>query len=92
MASFIMKTSVVLKKSVDWDEWVLIINAMAKRGDVSEYVDLTAAVETAEPARPAIPTFSTIKSGAASLADLDLTQQRELSILHENFKEILRIY
>lgn len=86
------KTSVVLKESVDWDEWLLIINAMAKRGDVSEYVDLTAAVEPAEPARPAIPTFSTVKPGAASLADLDQTQQRELSMLREDFKEISRTY
>jgi hypothetical protein len=92
MASSTMKTSVVLKESVDWDEWVLIINAMAKRGDVSEYVDLTAAVEPAEPARPAIPTFSTVKPGAASLADLDPTQQRELSMLREDFKEISRTY
>jgi hypothetical protein len=53
---------------------VLIINAIAKREDVSEYVDLTAAVELAEPARPAIPTFLIVKLEAASLADLDLTQ------------------
>jgi hypothetical protein len=71
---------------------MLIINAIAKRGDVSEYVDLTAAVEPAEPARLVIPTFLTVKPGAASLADLDLTQQRELSILHKDFKEILRTY
>jgi hypothetical protein len=71
---------------------VLIINAIAKRGDVSEYVDLTAAVEPAEPARPAIPTFLTVKPGAASLTNLDLTQQRELSMLRENFKEISRTY
>jgi hypothetical protein len=50
---------------------MLIINAVVKRGDVSEYVDLTAAVEPAELAKPAIPTFSTVKPEAASLADLD---------------------
>jgi hypothetical protein len=50
---------------------VLIINAMAKREDVSEYVNLTAAVKPAELTRPAIPTFSTIKPRAALLADLD---------------------
>jgi hypothetical protein len=65
------KTSVILKESVDWNEWVLIINAMAKRGDVSKYVDLTAAVKLAELTRPVIPTFSTVKPGAALLADLD---------------------
>jgi hypothetical protein len=71
---------------------VLIINAMAKRGDISEYIDLTVAVEPAELTRPAIPTFLTVKLEAASLADLDLTQQRELSILREDFKKILRTY
>jgi hypothetical protein len=65
---------------------------MAKREDVSEYIDLTAAVKLAEPARPVIPTFLTVKLEAASLADLDLMQQRELSILHKNFKKMLRTY
>jgi hypothetical protein len=50
---------------------MLIINAIAKREDVSKYVDLTAAVKPAELTRPAIPTFLTVKSEAASLADLD---------------------
>jgi hypothetical protein len=71
---------------------VLIINVIAKRGDVSEYVDLTAAVKPAEPARPAIPMFLTVKLEAVLLADLDLTQQRELSMLRENFKKISRMY
>jgi Reverse transcriptase (RNA-dependent DNA polymerase) len=88
----IMKTSVILRESADWDEWILIINAMAKRGDVSEYVNLTAANEPAEPVRPAIPTFLMIEPDAASLGDLDETQQKELSMLREDFKEISRTY
>jgi hypothetical protein len=71
---------------------VLIINAMAKREDVSEYVDLTTAVKPAELARLVISTFLIVKLEAASLADLNLTQQRELSILYKNFKEILCMY
>jgi hypothetical protein len=70
-SSTTIKTSVILKESVDWDEWVLIINAIAKREDVSEYVDLTAAVKPAELTRPVIPTFLTVKLEAALLADLD---------------------
>jgi hypothetical protein len=50
---------------------MLIINAIAKREDVSEHVDLTTTIKPAEPARPAIPTFLTVKSETASLADLD---------------------
>jgi hypothetical protein len=64
---------------------------MAKRGRVSEYVDLST-LEPAELEEPAIPTFSTVKPGAASLAELDQTEQRELSMLREDFKIILRTY
>jgi hypothetical protein len=91
MASF-MKTNVILRESADWDEWILIINAMVKRGDVREYVNITAVNKPMEPARPAIPTISMVKPGAVSLADLDETQQKELSMLREDFKEISRIY
>jgi hypothetical protein len=73
MASSTTKTNVVLKQSVDWDKWLLIVKAMAKRGRVSEYVDL-AAVEPAELEEPAIPTFSTVKPGATILAELDQTE------------------
>jgi hypothetical protein len=65
---------------------------MARRGGVTEYVNFTATTEPAEPARPAIPTFLTVIPGAALLAALDETQQKELLILHENFKEILYTY
>jgi hypothetical protein len=50
---------------------VLIINAMTKRGDVSKYVNLTAAIKLAELTRPAIPMFLTVKLETALLADLD---------------------
>jgi hypothetical protein len=71
---------------------MLIINAIVKREDVIEYVNLTTTIKSAESARPVISMFLTVKLEAALLADLDLTQQRELSILHKNFKKILCIY
>jgi hypothetical protein len=40
---------------------------------VTEYVNLTATTEPAEPARPVIPTFLTVKPGAALLTALDET-------------------
>jgi hypothetical protein len=38
---------------------------------MTEYVNLTTTTELAELARPAIPTFLTVKTGAALLAELD---------------------
>jgi hypothetical protein len=40
-------------------------------GDVSEHVDLTAAIKLAELARPVIPTFLIVKLKAALLAYLN---------------------
>jgi hypothetical protein len=91
--SFYIFTSVVLKEPGDWDEWVLVIEAMARRGGVQEYVDLIRlTVEPAEPVKPSTPTFSTIKSGAAKSDDLSAGQQRDLAILREDHKEALRTY
>ena len=92
MTSSIQKTNVILKDSADWDEWLLIVKGMAKRGGISEYVDLTVTKELEEPAQPAIPTYSSVKQGAVSLADLDTTQQRDLSMRREDFREASRTY
>jgi hypothetical protein len=85
------KISVVLKEPGDWDEWMLIIKSMAKRGNVKEFVNLNAS-EPKELERPEIPTFRTVKPDAVSLADLDQNQQKQLAMLREDFKEISRTY
>jgi hypothetical protein len=50
---------------------MLIINAIAKREEVSKYVDLTTTIKLAELIRLVISMFLTIKLEAALLADLD---------------------
>jgi hypothetical protein len=50
---------------------VLIINAIAKREDVSKYVDFTTVIKLIELTRLVISIFLTIKLKAALLADLD---------------------
>jgi hypothetical protein len=44
---------------------------MAKREDVSKYINITAAIKLTKLSRPVIPVFLTIKSEAALLANLD---------------------
>jgi hypothetical protein len=50
---------------------VLIINTIAKRGDISKYVDLITTIKLAELIRLVISMFLTIKLEAALLANLD---------------------
>jgi hypothetical protein len=53
---------------------VLIINTVAKKEDVSKYVDLTATIKLAELAKLVISMFLIVKLEAVLLANLDLTQ------------------
>lgn len=84
-------TVIILKEPSDWDEWTLIINSMARRGYVENFVDLTA-IETPEPTKPTIPTYSDVKVGAISLAGLSDDQKRELLMLRDDHKEALKDY
>ena len=85
------KTVVVLKEPGDWDEWILIVESMAKRGGIEQYVDL-AKPEPDEPIRPITPTFSSMKAGAVSSEDLTEGQRRDLILRREDHREDLRTY
>ncbi len=89
--SFYTFTSVILKKLDDWDEWVLIIEAMIRRDDVQKYVNLIT-VEPTESVKPPTFTFFTVKPEAAKSDDLSTGQQRDLAILRKDHKETLRTY
>jgi hypothetical protein len=61
------KTAVILKGSDHWDEWLLIIEAMAKRGKIERYVDLIQSVKPLKPLKSSTPSFSTVKDGVKIL-------------------------
>ena len=67
----------------DWEEWMLVVNTMARRGGVMDLVDVNAA-ELPEPTRPILPTYSAVKATAASMKDVDTNEQKDLTILREN--------
>lgn len=89
--SFALKSVVVIKQPCDWDEWILIINAMAKRRDFENFVDLTA-IETPESTKPETPSYVSIKEGARLAVDLSEDQRKDLLIMREDYKDILKIY
>jgi hypothetical protein len=85
------KTTVVLAKPSDWDEWILIINFMTRRSDIDEYVDLIKP-ETPESVKPGMSTFFSIKSGATSSKNLTEDERRDLLMMRDDFKETVRTY
>ena len=83
------RVSVVLRAPEDWEEWMLVVNTMARRGGVMDLVDVNAA-ELPEPTRPILPTYSAVKATAASMKDVDTNEQKDLTFLRENYREVLR--
>ena len=67
------RVSVVLRAPEDWEEWMLVVNTMVRRGGVKDLVDVNAA-ELPEPTHPILPTYSAVKATAASMKDLDANE------------------
>ena len=74
---------------------MLIINAMAKRGDVKRFIDIDepiivdgVIVKPIKPIWPVLPTVASIKEGATTIDQLDANKQKDLAIKREDFKKM----
>lgn len=85
----VFKATVFLKSSIDWDEWILVVNLLADRYGISDYVDLDKP-EKPEPKEPDLPDYSDVKQGATKLTDLDASQKVDLNMLMDRHKIALR--
>ncbi len=82
---------VVLVKSSDWDEWILIINFMTRRNDIDVYVNLIK-LEFSESVKSILLTFSSIKDEISSSKNLIEDERRDLSMMRDDFKKTMRTY
>jgi hypothetical protein len=85
------KTIVVLTKSSDWDEWILIINFMIRRSDIDEYVNLIK-LESLESVKFEMLIFFSIKSEITSSKNFIKDERRDLLMMRDDFKETVRTY
>jgi hypothetical protein len=82
------KTIVVLIKSSDWDEWILIVNFMTRRDDINEYVDLIK-LEFFESVKSVLFTFSSIKNEVTFSKNLTDNERQDLSMIRDDSKETM---
>lgn len=59
---------------------MIIINAMAKRGDIGKYIDLKT---TPEPTPPSPPSYADVKEGTRCIVDLTENQKADLWMKRE---------
>jgi hypothetical protein len=85
------KMIVVLIKSSDWDEWILIINFMTRRSDIDEYMNLIKS-KSFELVKSKMSIFSSIKSEIISFKNLIKDERRDLLMMRNNFKKMMRTF
>ncbi len=85
------KTIVVLIKSFDWDEWIMIINFMIKRSDIDEYVNLIKS-KFFESVKFEMLIFFSIKNEITSSKNLIEDERRDLLMMRDDFKKTVRTY
>ncbi len=89
--SIISKTSRILKKFDDWNEWIMIIKTIIKQNDVEKYVNLIK-IDFAEFIEFDFFIFFTIKLDTTNSINLSIDEQRDLAILREDYKKKIRKY
>jgi hypothetical protein len=82
---------VVLIKSFDWNEWILIINFMIRRGGIDAYVNLIK-LESLESVKFEMSIFFIIKSEVTSSKNLTEDERRDLLMMRDDFKKTMRTY
>jgi hypothetical protein len=87
-----MKISVVLREPGDWDEWMLIINIIVRRGNVKHLINSDLVVELKESKELKISSASNVKTDAIVFIDLNTNQQKDLIMLREDYKIHSRKY
>lgn len=84
MSSTPSKVSITLVRPEDWDEWMLIVNSMARNGNVKDLIDPNLPTEPPQPVEPRRPTA--VDAGAASITALTADQQKVYALLRDDFK------
>ena len=82
---WVFKTTVFLKSSVDWDEWILIINFIVDRYEISEYADLNQ-FEKSKFKKSDFFQYFDVKKKATRFIDLNAFQKIDLNMLMNRHK------
>ena len=87
---FVFKTTIFLKSFVDWNEWILIINFIIDRYDISEYANLNK-FEKSKFMKFDFFQYFDVKTKTIKFIDLNAFQKIDLNMLMNKYKIIFKI-
>ena len=87
---FVFKTTIFLKLCIDWNEWILIINFITDRYNISEYADLNK-FEKSKFMKFDFFQYFDVKTKTIKFIDLNAFQKIDLNMLMNKHKIIFKI-
>ena len=88
-----IRKELILTNHEQWDTWILSLRSKVDRYNLWPYIDPDAdAADVPKLVQPTRPTYDTVKTGAAKLADLNTEERLELSELRAIYLEDQRLY
>jgi hypothetical protein len=90
-APTVLKSSIILEKSADWHEWMIVINLKAESSEVKQLIDPGLTTEPIPLKEPDRPNPSDIKEGATTTVDLSAAEREDFRFRREDYKiELIR--
>src|SRR4051812_33326379 len=86
------RSTVILEKPSDWDEWIFIVEQKAKSANIWNLVNPDLATEPAQPREPSEPTPATVKPGATSIVGFSAEERDTYKLLFAGHKTQLAKY
>lgn len=81
-----VKSSVILDKPSDWDEWLFLVKEKALINDIWQYTNPNLDVEPIQPIKPVRPTPIDVDPQAITILDLTPDQRLTLQLLRDDYK------
>jgi hypothetical protein len=87
-----VKTTVILDRPSDWDEWLFLVKSKANDSDIWQYIDLNKLAEPQSLLDPIKPKASDVNAAATSVIALTPQEQSTFKLLHDEYRTELIIY
>ena len=86
------RTTVILDKPSDWDEWIFILEQKAKAANIWQLINPDLDAEPAQPEEPIEPRPEDVREGVLSIAGLTAADRDVYKLLFASYKSQVAKY
>lgn len=88
----VVKTTVVLDRPSDWDEWISLVKSTGQNSDIFDLINPCWPAEPPQSKKPAKPLPSDMQAGAAVMLDLTKEQRELFKMNWDDYKTEIALF